>query len=173
MASAYHTKPPVILIVEDEVMLRMELGDMLTDAGYRVIAEATADHALAVIDARPDIKLLFTDVVMPGPLDGCALARIVDKRWPQIGLLVASGKMRPSPGELPDRAHFVAKPYRRSALLSKVKALLYPDPPLLPQQTVTAFAGAPVIPSGIFVRPAHTDIGHSGAIAEPTTEFQG
>jgi DNA-binding NtrC family response regulator len=173
LAQSRSKKPSVILIVEDEVMVRMHLADLLTEAGYRIIAMANADHAMAVIGARPDIELLFTDIVLPGAIDGCTLARAVNQRWPQIGLLVASGKTQPSPGELPDRAHFIAKPYSRSDLLPKIEELLAANPGPLPQQREPISTGAPVLPAGIFARPAHSGLGHSGALAEPTTDFQG
>ncbi len=116
------TKPPVVLVVEDEALVRMDISDFLTDAGYRVIAEVTPEHALAVLNVRSDIAVLVTDINMPGSLNGCALARIVELRWPGIGIIATSGKGRSAPGELPGRALFLLKPYTPSALLEAVRA---------------------------------------------------
>ncbi len=116
------TKPPVVLVVEDEALVRMDISDFLTDAGYRVIAEVSPEHALAVLNVRSDIVVLVTDINMPGSLNGCALARIVELRWPGIRIIATSGKGRPAPGELPGRALFLLKPYTPSALLEAVRA---------------------------------------------------
>jgi CheY-like chemotaxis protein len=118
------TKPPVVLVVEDEILIRMDVADLLTDAGYRVIGEVNADHALAVLSVRSDVDVLFTDINMPGLLNGSALARIVDMRWPGIAIIVTSGAGRPAPGELPDTARFPPKPYPPSVLVETVKAAL-------------------------------------------------
>ena len=117
-------KPPVLLAVENEHLILMDLADLLMDAGYRVIAEMNGEHALAVLTARSDIDLLFTDIYLPGPLNGSALARIVDRRWPLIALIATSGYGQPAPGELPDAVHFLPKPYTPSALLQAVQGAL-------------------------------------------------
>jgi CheY-like chemotaxis protein len=81
--STTENRPPVILVVEDETLLRMLAGDILTeDAGYRVIEAVNADEALILLESRHDVRLVFTDVNMPGALNGFALARIVDMRFP-------------------------------------------------------------------------------------------
>jgi CheY-like chemotaxis protein len=118
------SKSPVVLVVEDEILLRMDIADLLTDAGYRVIGEVNADHALAVLTVRSDVDVLFTDINMPGTLNGSALARIVDMRWPGIAIIVTSGAGRPAPGELPDTARFLPKPSPPSVLVETVKAAL-------------------------------------------------
>lgn len=117
------TKPPVVLVVEDEILIRMDVADLLTDAGYRVIAEVNADHALAVLGVRSDVDVLFTDINMPGTLNGSALARIVDMRWPGIAIIAASAG-RLTLGELPDTARFLSKPYPPSLVIETVKAAL-------------------------------------------------
>ena len=114
-------KSPVILVVEDETLIRMDASDVLTDAGYRVIAEVNADHALTVLNVRSDIEVLFIDINMPGTLTGSALARMVDLRWRGISIIATSGRGRPAPGELPGRAFFLPKPYTPSALLGAVR----------------------------------------------------
>src|ERR1700677_485988 len=91
---------PVILIVEDEALVRLSAVGMLEDAGFRMIEAVNSDQALELLAADSDVQLLFTDVNMPGTIDGLALARRVHDRWPHIGILVASAKRAPQPEEL-------------------------------------------------------------------------
>src|SRR5918993_4171332 len=107
MVSPIPSKVPVVLIVEDDVLARMDAADLLLDAGYRVITQASADHALAVIAVRSDVDVLLTDINMAGSLTGSALARIVDRRWPGLPIIATSGQGEPTPGELPDTAWFL------------------------------------------------------------------
>src|SRR6202035_5644498 len=86
---------PVILIVEDEALVRLSAVGMLEDAGFRMIEAANSDEALELLAADSDVQLLFTDVNMPGTIDGLALVRQVRDRWPHIGIMVASGKKLP------------------------------------------------------------------------------
>jgi DNA-binding NtrC family response regulator len=122
-----HNRPSTILAVEGEGVIRMELADLLTEAGYCVIAQSSAVHALTTLGVRPDVRLLFTGVDLPGQMDGCALARIVDMRWPGVAILAASCTKRPALGELPTKARFISKPCSASELLTMVGTLL-PDP---------------------------------------------
>ena len=117
-------KPPVVLIIENDVLTRMDAADLLLDAGYRVITQTSADHALAVIAVRSDVDLLVTDINMPGSLTGSALARIVDRRWPGLPIIATSSQGEPAPGELPDTAWFLVKPYPPSALIEAVRTAL-------------------------------------------------
>src|SRR4051794_37706009 len=118
-------KPTVILLVEDETLVRMIASDVLTeDAGCRVIEAGNADEALTLLEVRHDVRLVFTDVDMPGWLNGYALARIVDMRWPGIGVIVASGLNGPGIGDLPKKARFLPKPYSPSTLLGLVHGML-------------------------------------------------
>ena len=123
-ASLLAPRRAVVLLVEDEPFVR-ELGAMiLSDAGYIVIEAANAADALVALEAAPEVELLFTDVQMPGALDGLALARQVHERWPDVRLLVASGRIRPSQDEIPDDGRFIAKPYRLDDLLKQVRELI-------------------------------------------------
>ena len=92
---------PVILIVEDEALVRLSAVGMLEDAGFRMIEAVNSDEALELLAADSDVQLLFTDVNMPGTIDGLALARQVHDRWPHIGIMVASAKQVRQPEELP------------------------------------------------------------------------
>jgi CheY-like chemotaxis protein len=114
---------PAVLVVEDESLVRMYAVDVLEDAGYEVIEAANAQQALAQLDARPDIEVMFTDINMPGDMDGFALAREVYRRRPHIHLILTSGRMRLDRTAIPEISAFVPKPYtaeKLTGLLSKV-----------------------------------------------------
>ena len=118
---------PVILVVEDEVLVRMMLADVLDDAGFQVIEAAHADEALRVLEAGLEIHAIMTDVEMPGgSMNGFALARTVREQRPDIGVLIASGRAAPSPGDLPDLCHFIAKPVHPATLVHVIRSLLRP-----------------------------------------------
>jgi CheY-like chemotaxis protein len=115
-----------VLVVEDEVLVRMMLADVLDDAGFRVIEAANADEALRVMSAIPDVSAVVTDVEMPGgSINGFELARRIRAEW-NIGVLIASGRQAPRPGELPEGSHFVAKPVYPETLVSLIRTLLTP-----------------------------------------------
>ena len=120
------TDPIVILIAEDEVLLRMLAHDILTEAGYSILEAVTADEALVLLDARPNTRVLFTDVKMPGSLDGYALAHIVSNKHPDVDMLITSGDHPPGPGDLPPGALFLPKPYSPSSLLRALEELTNP-----------------------------------------------
>jgi CheY-like chemotaxis protein len=108
---------PVVLIAEDEVLVRMVAVDILEDAGCAVIETANAEAALSVLAERSDVQVLVTDVEMPpGPLNGFDLARLTHERFPQVSVVIVSGKVRPSPADLPPGARFVPKPYSATSL---------------------------------------------------------
>ena len=113
--------PLVVLVVDDEPFVRMTAVDELEEAGFHVLEAANADVALMVLEARSDeVHVLFTDVNMPGLMDGMALAEQVHQRWPHIRLLISSGYARPHPDEIPDNGHFVPKPYRGATLIRHI-----------------------------------------------------
>ena len=108
---------PVVLVAEDEVLVRMMTVDVLEEAGCAVIESANAEAALAVLDQRSDVQVLITDVEMPpGPLNGLDLARLTREQFPHIGVVIVSGKVRPSPDDLPPGTRFVPKPYSATKL---------------------------------------------------------
>ena len=115
---------PLVLVVDDEALLRWHAADLLSSAGYRVVEADDAATALRILEDRPDVKLLFTDIQMPGALDGLGLARKVHERWPDVLLLVTSGGMRVGNGDIPDHGRFVAKPYAEVELLHQVGGLM-------------------------------------------------
>ncbi len=97
---------------------------VLDDAGCRVIEAANADEALVLFDARPDIRVVITDVDMPGSMNGFELARVAVEKRPFVGPLIVSGRVRPKREDLPDDARFLAKPYTAGDLLQIVEGVL-------------------------------------------------
>lgn len=95
----------------------------LEDAGYRVLEAADARQALAILETGIDVDVLFTDVNMPGDLDGIDLAELVHERWPDIRLIVTSGRSDAPPRPLPDEGRFLPKPYRLSEVSRMVNQL--------------------------------------------------
>jgi CheY-like chemotaxis protein len=119
---------PLILVVEDEALVRMTLVDVLEDAGFKVIEAVHADEALRVLKAVSDIQALVTDVEMPrGSINGFELARRVRTERQEIGILIASGRAAPKVGDLPDGALFIGKPVHPETLVRLLKTLLGPN----------------------------------------------
>jgi CheY-like chemotaxis protein len=117
--------PPVVLVVDEEPLVRMTAVDELEEAGFHVLEAENADVALAVLEARSEeVQVLFTDVNMPGSMDGMALAEQVHRRWPHIRLLISSGYACPHPHEIADSGHFVPKPYRRATLVRHIAEMM-------------------------------------------------
>jgi CheY-like chemotaxis protein len=110
------TATPAILVVEDEPLLRLLAVDIAEDAGFKALSAASADEALAILEVRVDVRLVFTDVQMPGSMDGLRLAHAVRDRWPPVELIVTSGRGHIAANDLPDRGRFFAKPYDVEAL---------------------------------------------------------
>ena len=119
---------PVILVVEDEILVRMMLADVLDDAGFQAVEAAHADEALRVLESGLEIHAIITDVEMPGgSMNGFALARAVRELRPELGVLIASGRQAPGPGDLPAGSNFIAKPVHPATLVRLLWALLPTD----------------------------------------------
>lgn len=103
----------------------MTAADELEEAGFQVLEATNADEALKVLEARSDeVQVLFTDVNMPGSMDGIALAERVYQRWPRVLLLISSGYACPRPEDIPDHGHFVPKPYRAATLVRHITEMM-------------------------------------------------
>jgi CheY-like chemotaxis protein len=124
MMSDFGTKRPIVLMVEDEALIRLNAVEMLTAAGYEVLEAANADEAIEILEARPDISILFTDIQMPGSIDGLKLAHAVRHRWPPIKIVTSSGHVNLTEDDLPDGARFVPKPYSDADIVSTFRELL-------------------------------------------------
>ena len=102
---------PVILVVEDEFLLRMDAAEMVAAAGFAVVEAANADEAIEILETRSDIAVVFTDIQMPGTMDGLRLARAVRGRWPPIKIVATSGHLTVAETDLPEGGRFLPKPY--------------------------------------------------------------
>jgi two-component system, response regulator PdtaR len=118
------TPHALVLVVDDDVFERMGASYTFLDAGYRVLEARDADEALRFFEADAHIRLLFTDVSMPGSINGSDLACQVADRWPRVGIIVTSG--RPRPDNLPTGTRFLGKPYDPTALLRQVRDMTIP-----------------------------------------------
>ncbi|PAX09096.1 response regulator [Sphingomonas lenta] len=115
--------PPTVLVVDDEPIIRLDAVAIVEDAGFLALEAADAEEALEMMSAHPDISVLFTDINMPGPLDGLQLARRVHENWPAVHLVITSGRVDPDPDQIPDHGHFVAKPYQPAAVVALLRSL--------------------------------------------------
>lgn len=122
-SDAIHVSP-VVLLVEDEPFVRMATAEALEHAGFKVVEAANARAAQDVLDRRDDIRVLFTDIRMPGPVNGLELARHVHDRWPHIAVVITSAHLQPGSGEFPEWATFIAKPYGEQTPARTIRALL-------------------------------------------------
>ncbi len=102
---------PVVLIVEDEPLIRMEAVDMIEEVGFRTFDVGSADPAILLMEAHDDIGILFTDIDMPGSMDGLKLAAYVRERWPTVSIVIASGAVDVETLDLPEGVYFFPKPY--------------------------------------------------------------
>lgn len=101
----------VVLVVEDEALILFSIADELRDLGYEVLEARNADEALARLEAHAEISVVFTDIDMPGTMDGLQLTVLVDQRWPETKVVVTSGKRLPDSPAIPRQAQFLPKPY--------------------------------------------------------------
>jgi two-component system, response regulator PdtaR len=115
---------PVVLVVEDDPLLRMLAVEVVEEAGFLAIEAQNADEAVVLLESRTDITLLFTDINMPGSMDGLKLAHAVRDRWPPIKIMVVSGKQRLQSSDLPSNSCFVGKPYQASALVDELRSMI-------------------------------------------------
>lgn len=116
---------PYALVVDDDGLIRMDAMDILQDAGFRTFEASDGDKAMVLLAERHAlIVLLFTDVQMPGSRNGFAVARETASRWPHIAIVVASGHVRPEPGEMPDGARFINKPFTADMVHDHLKEIL-------------------------------------------------
>jgi two-component system, response regulator PdtaR len=123
-----HSEPRmVVLVVEDQTLVRMFMADFLDEAGFKVFEAVNADEALTVLQARPDVQAVVTDIEMPGSLDGIGLAQVIRDRWPGIGVIVTSGRARPGPDDLSDKVAFLAKPYLPDTIINVIRQMATPQ----------------------------------------------
>src|SRR5438046_1214194 len=114
---------PVVLVGEDEPLILIDVLDVLEQAGFQALGAHSADEAITILEGRNDIRVVMTDIDIPGSMDGLKLAQAVRHQWPPIELIVASGKYQFSDEELPIRGRFVPKPYDVSRLTHTFREL--------------------------------------------------
>jgi CheY-like chemotaxis protein len=113
-----------VLVVEDEILVRMDIAMSLKHEGFTVCEASNADEAIEILNARSDIKLMFTDIDMPGSMDGLKLAEAVRDRWPPVKIIVASGHLQLSDELLPVEGSFFSKPYDHARVIKTMKEML-------------------------------------------------
>jgi CheY-like chemotaxis protein len=116
--------PAVVLIVEDDMMLRIRAVDMVEDAGYTPLEALDAAEAVAILESRSDVALMCTDIQMPGQMDGLGLAHAVHERWPKIRIIVVSGKLKLKDLDLPLDSRFLGKPLDAAEVIAEMRDMI-------------------------------------------------
>lgn len=114
---------PLVLVVEDEPLLRLFAVDMIEDAGFETVEAANSTEAVAILESRPDICIVFTDVDMPHGIDGIRLAACIRDRWPPIKIIITSGKPLPRRVNIPAETVFFPKPFRQDKVIETLRAM--------------------------------------------------
>lgn len=113
-----------VLVVEDEMILRMRAVNIVEDAGFSAVEATNADQAIKVLESRDDISLLFSDIQMPGSIDGLKLAHAVHERWPAIKIILVSGQVNPSSEETPENSRFFGKPIDSQKMIAELRDMI-------------------------------------------------
>src|ERR1700693_5421131 len=152
------TESPVlraVLVVEDEMMLRMRAVDMVEDAGFTPVEAINADDALTILESRSDIELLFTDIQMPGSMDGLKLAHAVHERWPLIKIILVSGQLKLTDDDKPADSRFFGKPLDVKQMIAELQDMIGNGALKIAKDVAALIAAAPppgtngkAIPSG-------------------------
>src|SRR5450759_807135 len=124
MAPGQSTVLRAVLVVEDEMLLRMRAVDMVEDAGFTPVEAINADDALTILESRSDIELLFTDIQMPGSMDGLTLAHGVHKRWPLIKIILVSGQLKLTDNDKPTDSRFFGKPLDVKQIIAEMQDMM-------------------------------------------------
>ena len=113
-----------VLVVEDEALVRMDIALLLEDEGFHVLEASNADDAISLLDAHPEVRLMFTDIDMPGSMDGLKRAAAVRDRWPPVKIIVTSGHRHMSDDTLPVVGRFFSKPYDPSRVIHAIREMI-------------------------------------------------
>ena len=124
MVLDHSSVPAVVLVVEDEMLLRMRAVDMVEDAGFTSVEAVNADEAVAILESRSDIALLFTDIQMPGSMDGLKLAHAVHERWPPIKIILVSGQLKLANIDIPADSRFFGKPLEAKVMIAQMQSMI-------------------------------------------------
>ncbi len=120
-------RSPSVLVVEDESLVRMMAVDMFEEAGFHVLESSSGERALSVLKANPAISSLFTDIELSGSMNGVSLAKVVHDHYPDMAIIVVSGRASPLSDALPVKSRFIGKPYDLAHVLVTMKTLLEDD----------------------------------------------
>ncbi|WP_279482272.1 response regulator [Aureimonas sp. SK2] len=123
MAQSFNPSQLAVLVVEDEPLLLMDAIDLIEEAGFVAYGASNADEAIRMLERHSDIRVLFTDVDMPGSMDGLKLARAVRDRWPPVSIIVASGHVRVTKEDMPENGLFFAKPYPPKSVIAALNRI--------------------------------------------------
>jgi CheY-like chemotaxis protein len=123
MSPAFAARRPVVLIVEDEFLIRLQAAQIISRAEFDVVEASSADEAISILEARSDVAILFTDIQMPGRMDGLKLAAAVKGRWPPIKIVATSGLVNVRQEDLPEGGRFISKPYDSIQLTAALQEL--------------------------------------------------
>ncbi|WP_342154260.1 response regulator [Methylorubrum sp. SB2] len=115
---------PTVLVVEDDAFTRHAAVAMVEDAGYAVREASNGNEAIRLLDREVGIRAVVTDIDMPFGIDGIKLAACIHRRWPEIGIVITSGKVRPKDGDVPAQGRFVRKPYTEEQVIGAIRAVL-------------------------------------------------
>lgn len=124
MSSGSAVPPTTVLVVEDELVLRLRAVDIVEDAGFTPVEAVNADEALSILESRSDISLLFTDIQMPGSIDGLKLAHAVHKRWPAIKIILVSGQVNLLDTDKPANSRFFNKPLEVKHMIAELQEMV-------------------------------------------------
>ena len=147
MSQSSTASPAKVLVVEDEMVLRMRAVDIVEDAGFTAVEAVNADEAISILEARSDISLLFTDIQMPGSMDGLKLAHAVHDRWPAIKIILVSGQMNPSAAERPTDSRFFGKPLGVEEMTAQLQVMIGTGALKIVPNTMTAAKDETLHPS--------------------------
>ena len=115
------TEPVTVLIVEDDELVREFEVEFLSAAGFQVLEADNGEDALSLLESNPNIGVLFTDINMPGPLDGVTLASIAAVQWPHLAIIIGSGNVLPRSGSLPSGVTFIRKPCDPESVIQLIR----------------------------------------------------
>src|SRR5471032_3104393 len=124
MAASRSAALRAVLVVEDELILRMRAVDIVEDAGFIPVEAVNADDALAILESRSDIEMLFTDIQMPGSMDGLKLAHAVRERWPLIKIILVSGQLTLTDADKPIDSRFYGKPLDVKHMIAELQDMM-------------------------------------------------
>lgn len=124
MSLGFEGEASTVLVVDDEFFIRSDTVHTVEEAGFAALEATNADDGLAILAARQDIRVLITDIEMPGSMDGLQFSRKVRERWPSIHVIVISGRRPPADHEIPANGIFLNKPLSRTHLSQTLRVLV-------------------------------------------------